>query len=385
MSTNSLLVTYDEIIKSMKAILECSRANGYLDDYSFLNTTYSATEKSAVRLEQEQVLMQALESLEKILDSTDRTIREDLEKKLQEIAASHIFKIPTMYKDGDETRKLAVQDSFISRLMENSLPTSVLLVVKEEEIEETNFHSDDYSNIFEEIIDKPETKENTLEVGDSTASLETLLGLPTIGEDTSTSMDTNMDFPLVDAILEQAAETASKEEHPTEEVREEPKVEPTEKMDAEPVVEETPKTENEENSVVIYHSNIDWKDTSHAFAVNESQFQKLKESSKAESDTPVLKSQEEVVVPEESVEKKKEEKPLPFTEPFDPKQRVLTAEPEEEPKKVEKTESSEQKKADLSRIQLLKKALDKAKEVNNEQLIKILEQQLIKEVENLKK
>ena len=141
-------------------------------------------------------------------------------------------------------------------------------MVKEEEIEETNFHSDDYSNIFEEIIDKPETKENTLEVGDSTASLETLLGLPTIGEDTSTSMDTNMDFPLVDAILEQAAETASKEEHPTEEVREEPKVEPTEKMDAEPVVEETPKTENEENSVVIYHSNIDWKDTSHAFAVN---------------------------------------------------------------------------------------------------------------------
>ena len=55
----------------------------------------------------------------------------------------------------------------------------------------------------------------------------------------------------------------------------------------------------------------------------------------------------------------------------------------EEPKKEPETKE-ETKKVDLSRIQLIKKALEKAKEANNEQLIKVLETQLIKEVEALK-
>ena len=53
-------------------------------------------------------------------------------------------------------------------------------------------------------------------------------------------------------------------------------------------------------------------------------------------------------------------------------------------KEEQKPELTDEKKALMNRIQLIKKALDKAKEKENTQLVQILEQQLRKEIEIFK-
>ena len=57
---------------------------------------------------------------------------------------------------------------------------------------------------------------------------------------------------------------------------------------------------------------------------------------------------------------------------------------EEQEDIVEEQKSTASSNVDASKIQLIKKALDKAREKGNEQLVKVLEQQLLKELENIK-
>ena len=64
---------------------------------------------------------------------------------------------------------------------------------------------------------------------------------------------------------------------------------------------------------------------------------------------------------------------------------IVEEEPAEDVKlSEEKEEEAPKPKVDTSKIQLIKKALDKAREKGNDQLVKVLEQQLLKELENLK-
>ena len=116
------MVTYNEIIEALKAILDCSRTNGYLDDYSFLNARYDVLNKSPLYEEQEQALIQAIQSLEKTIDAADKVIRENLKDVLNQIVTSNSFIIPTRYKKDEEYRKLAAQDEFVVKLKEMSLP-----------------------------------------------------------------------------------------------------------------------------------------------------------------------------------------------------------------------------------------------------------------------
>ncbi len=335
------MVTYNEIIEALKAILDCSKTNGYLDEYNFLNVKYDVLNKSPLYEEQEQALIQAIQSLEKTIDAADKVIRENLKDILNEILTSNSFIVPTRYKKDEEYRKLAAQDEFVSKLKEMSLPLEVLSEVPNVPVVEKVDSLDEIENLvtpFEEV---------------EIASLD----LPTL------------------------------EEEPIED---------------------------------IYYSRTKLGNVKTAFAVTEEQYQKLKKSSIEEKeleDLPelvvgVTENVENKILEQEQEEEKVEDLNLSdisteaFTLDEAPKENSVSVEvtddekkdsevvSEKEEEKVENTKeesteiedglSSEQKKASLDRIKLIKKALDKAKEKENSQLVQILEQQLRKELEALK-
>ena len=251
------MVTYDEIVEALKAIIDCSKANGYLDDYGFLNVKYDSVKQNPIQKEQEQALLRALQSLEKTLAAANKVVRENLEKELAEITAVSIFTISATYEHSCEKRKLASQNDLVMKLKEMSLPLEILNKVEEiETVEELPAG-------FEEIIDEVEAIE--------------------------------------------------------EDVIEEPELE----------VETVELEENDDN--------------------------------------------EPEVVEEEIVEEEVED------------DSIVEEEPAEDVKlSEEKEEEAPKPKVDTSKIQLIKKALDKAREKGNDQLVKVLEQQLLKELENLK-
>ena len=242
------MVTYDEIVEALRAIIDCSKANGYLDDYGFLNVKYDSVKQNPIQKEQEQALLKALQSLEKTLMAANKVVRETLEKELLEITAVSMFTISANYEHSCEKRKLASQNDLVMKLKEMSLPLEILNKVEEiETVEELPVG-------FEEIIDDEE--------------IETV----------------------------------------------------------EEIVDEEPEVEVE---------TVELDDT------DEEDFDDVEDET-IEEETPV----------EEDEVEEKEEAPAP--------------------------------KVDTSKIQLIKKALDKAKEKGNDQLVKVLEQQLLKELENLK-
>ena len=363
------MVTYDEIVKALKAILDCSKANGYLDDYSVLNAKYDSIEKSPLQEEQEQALLKAIVTLEKTVDEADKVIRVELEKEIKEIAASNMFVVPTRYLDGEERRKLAAQEEFVVKIQEVSLPFSILknppeYVEVKEEPQPKGF------DLFEEIIDEPEEEPVKEEKKEE----------PQEEEPPKSDFNFDLDFAMPSM----------------------PSLETQEEKEEKPL----PFTKKEALAQEVYPSNIGWKDTSNALAVSEEQYQKLQGLEKEEEPTldSVLDSstvlEDKDLTMEEIPMEKEEPVPVkrpvgrpkgsgkaatkkveePVVEEVEPKE---ASEPVEEPKKEPETKE-ETKKVDLSRIQLIKKALEKAKEANNEQLIKVLETQLIKEVEALK-
>lgn len=301
------MVTYNEIIEALKAILDCSKSNGYLDEYSFLNARYDVLNKSPLYEEQEQALIQAIQSLEKTIDAADKVIRENLKSVLSEIVNSNSFMIPTKYKKDEEYRKLAAQDEFVTKLKEMSLPLEVLSDVPPmPEQEETLDEIESVANPFEEV------------------EIESL-------------------------------NVASLEE--------------------------------EESQDEVYYSRVKLGNVKNAFAVTEEQYYKLKQSDQEPEELAILPEVEENLEP---VPEEKEEPETVLEEKEEPKEEEftdsLTEEPKAEPKKenVEENPSTTQSKVPMDRIKLIKKALDKAKEKENEQLVKILEQQLKKEIEALK-
>lgn len=147
------MVTYDEIVDALRAIIDCSKANGYLEEYGFLNVKYDSLNQNPIQKEQEQALLKALQSLEKTLNAANKVIRENLEKELAEISAVNIFKISSTYEHSGEKRKLASQNELVMRLKEMSLPLEVLSKV-EQPIVETIETIDELPTGFEEITEE---------------------------------------------------------------------------------------------------------------------------------------------------------------------------------------------------------------------------------------
>ncbi len=327
------MVTYNEIIEALKAILDCSKTNGYLDEYNFLNARYDVLNKNPLYEEQEQALIQAIQSLEKTIDAADKVIRENLQNVLNEIVTSSSFIVPTRYKKDEEYRKLAAQDEFVAKLKEMSLPLEVLSQVTVPEA------------VVEEPLDEIE----------------------------------NLVAPFEEVEIE-ALDIPSLDDEPEEDV---------------------------------YYSKVKLGNVKNAFAVTEEQYQKLQQYNskdeesfeglaELEAEASVLKEEsedKEVVtddeftiseIPTEIVSAEgltTEDLPINEEKEETPKEVEVPEEKGEElPEKEEEKEtiSLEQKKASLDRIKLIKKALDKAKEKENTQLVQILEQQLRKEVAALK-
>jgi len=275
----SPMVTYDEIVEALKAILDCSRNNGYLDEYSFLNAKYDTIKKNPLQIEKEQALINAIQSIEQALNEANENIRKTLEEEIEKINAVNVLTIPTDYAHTFELRKLAAQDEFVYKLTEMSLPLEVLTNHSEEtkQIEALV----DFANVFEEIDDSG-----------------TVVGVLKSEEE-----------PQIEEVEEEKVEPAKeKEEHFSIQ------------FDSLPEVEETP-----------------------------AEVEPVEESS-----TEAAEESTEQVQPVKEVEEKPTE------------------------------ESEEQDDKKLGKIKLIKKALEKAKEKKNDQLIKVLEQQLAKEVKNLK-
>lgn len=258
------IVTYDEIIEALRAIIDCSKNNGYLDEYSFLNAKYDSLKTNPLQTEQEKALIKAIQSIEKTIEAANKVVRENLVKELAEINATNIFTIPTQFKQTEESRKLASQDELIEKLHEMSLPLEVLSQVEEVEKEETIELFEEVEDVFEEVIDE--------EISDEEK--------PKKAEKVNSKIDI-MSMGLPDISIE-LPETSENEESKEEIIEEE------------------------------------------------------------------IIDEEEKVVEEEEIEQ------------------------------------PEEKKIDTSKVELIKKALEKAKEKENEQLVKILEQQLKKEIEALK-
>lgn len=263
------VVTYDEIVEALRAIIDCSKNNGYLDEYSFLNAKYDSVKNNPLQTEQEKALIKAIQSLEKTLEAANKVVRENLEKEIAEISATNIFTIPTQFKQTEESRKLASQDELIAKLQEMSLPLEVLSQVEEVEKETPIELFEEVEDVFEEVVEEEEQpEEETLEV---------------------------------------------------EETKEEPKKEG-------------------KTSSKIDIMSMDLPDIS---------IELPKPTKQEEAKEKIIEDEEKVVEEEE-------------------------------------IEQPEEKKIDTSKVELIKKALEKAKEKENEQLVKILEQQLKKEIEALK-
>lgn len=125
------MITYDEIVEALKAIVSCTKVNGYSEEYGFLNIKYDSLKQSPIQKEQEQALVQALQSLEKTIENANKVIREALEQEIERINSANSTKINALYVHDNVRRKLAAQTDLVMKLKRASLPIEVLKEVEE--------------------------------------------------------------------------------------------------------------------------------------------------------------------------------------------------------------------------------------------------------------
>ena len=144
------LITYDEIVEAIQSILECSISNNYLDSYDYLNVKYSSPSRID---EEEQMLLNALKSLSRSIETTSKIVRRGLEKDLKSIE-DKIFKIETEYLLGQEKRKMAAQESFIKKLKDASLGIESIFSIPVQEDINTNISDVDTNTVFSDFEKK---------------------------------------------------------------------------------------------------------------------------------------------------------------------------------------------------------------------------------------
>ncbi len=145
------LVTYEEIVEALKAIIECSLNNNYMDDFDYLNLKYES--ESSVRYEgaEERALYKAVKSLEKTIDSANKIIKDNLEQNLRELELSR-FTIHANYLIGQERRKLAASQSLVEKLANASIKLNTIFNISYEE-EEKNTDIEPIKVDAKEILD----------------------------------------------------------------------------------------------------------------------------------------------------------------------------------------------------------------------------------------
>ena len=141
------LVTYDEIVEALTAIIDYSKANGYIEEYGFLNAKYDSINTSPLQKEQEEALLQALQSLEKTIIEANKGIRKQLEQALEVITSENIFKIKSLYEQNQELRKLSSNPDLVIKLKEMSLPLELLNKVEKNDQTKKEALVDDLSKI----------------------------------------------------------------------------------------------------------------------------------------------------------------------------------------------------------------------------------------------
>jgi hypothetical protein len=133
------IVTYEEIVNALKAIIDCSLNDSYVDSFDVLNVKYDNETIEEYSDEAEKALYKAIKSLDKTIDAANKIIKTNLEKDLEDIETS-ILSLKTDYYIGQEKRKLSAQDHFVDKLGDASLSIDILyeapLHTEEEVVEE---------------------------------------------------------------------------------------------------------------------------------------------------------------------------------------------------------------------------------------------------------
>lgn len=132
---NDALVTYDEIVSALESIIDCSITSNNSDDLYVLNNKYETGSFNKTYGNEEVVLCDALEALKKTLHSSSRLIRMNLENDLSQYD-DNIYTIETEYLIGQERKRIAINESLVKSLKDESMNIDILYQPPINEIDE---------------------------------------------------------------------------------------------------------------------------------------------------------------------------------------------------------------------------------------------------------
>ena len=339
------IVTYEEIVNALKAIIDCSLNDSYVDSFDILNVKYDNEKIEEYSDEAEKALYKAIKSLDKTIDAANKIIKTNLEKDLADIETNALT-LKTSYYIGQEKRKLSAQDHFVEKLTGASLPIDILY--------EAPLHNDEEEEEKEEVVEKVE------EVHEEPVAEDTNKVLSDF-EQTAIS-----NFP---EYFKEEIAIANGEEEPLDvgDLFNTMELEPIifdKYTSPEPLEPHEEPAFNDELKV----TDLPEDDDLSLIDFNEYEFVPEDEPQKIEFEEEVKEKEdveEPVVKPESTKEEVAEE---------DTKELV-----HEEPVK-EDSKPKIGKDVDMEKVKLLKKALIKAKEKGDETLIKRLKKQLSREL-----
>lgn len=144
------LVTYDEIVNALKAIIDCSLNDNYLDDFSYLNTRYESVTKTKLDSDMELALQNAIKDLDSAIDTSSKVIKNNLEKEIKKMD-DNILQLSCNYLIGHEKRKLAASEGLIRKLRDASVAIDVLYQAPQVEPGMSLYENIDTNKIFSDF------------------------------------------------------------------------------------------------------------------------------------------------------------------------------------------------------------------------------------------
>lgn len=371
------LVTYEELVEAIKAIIECSLNNNYMDDFDYLNLKYESESSEQYEGAEERALYKAVKSLEKTIDSANKIIKDNLEQNLRELELSR-FTIHVNYLIGHERRKLAASPTLIEKLAKASINLNTIFNASYEE---------EKNDVLEPIqaSNKDKAEDFVFETDESDEDVEF--------EPIKKKVDSNKEFSTFEkkAILnfpeffKEELEMARKY---NEEYDDEPLIELNSlfnTMELEPIVMdyidcENISEDNEDDSDIILKDDIvDSKEDDLALDFIMPKVEKTKKEEVIED------SKKEKIIEkpkkDDFVEKLKQigSQEIRIGRPKEIKSET-SKEIKTETVKEEQPKEQPKKTINKEKVLLIKKALDKAKSMQDKKLIDTLKKQLAKEL-----
>lgn len=346
------LVTYEEIVEAIKAIIDCSLSNNYMDDFDYLNLKYESESSENYEGAEERALYKAVKALEKTIESANKIIRDNLEQNLKELELSR-FTIHVDYLLGQERRKLAASQTLIEKLTNASINLNTIFNASDEE-EKADAIDPIKPPKIEKIEDKffkDDEDENDEETDFS------------VDKDTDTNKEYSdfekkvlINFPeFFKEELEIAKKYSEDETLDVDDLFNTMELEPI-TMDY--VAAEKLEDEDDDSDIILADDIVDSKNDEYNLDFVMPNLDKKSESINEQKE-------EDDVQPEEDFS-------LPLDELMHTKEKVKE-------EKVE-VEQPEKKKINKEKVILLKKALEKAKSMQDDKLIEAVKKQLAKEL-----